>query len=197
MIFNLTTKPRVTQRKSDLTQLRASGLVPAVIYGADMESLSISLVKSEFTQCYKKSFGELAFYELELEGKKYHTLLKAKQTHPVTREFLHLDFMVIPAKAPIEIDVPIKFIGEPAGLKEGGVMDIQVRTAKISCVADSIPEDLELNISKMLVGESLHISDLPKGNWEYKDHPGVALVVVHAKKAEAAPAPQADSTTES
>jgi len=197
MIFNLTTKPRVTQRKSDLTQLRASGMIPAVIYGAEMESLSISLVKSEFTQCYKKSFGELAFYELELDGKKYHTLLKEKQTHPVTREFLHLDFMVIPAKAPIEIDVPIKFIGEPVGLKEGGILDVQVRSAKISCMADSIPEDLELDIRGLKVGDTLHINALPKGNWEYKDHPEVALVVVHAKKAEAAPVAEPEAAPES
>lgn len=197
MIFNLTAKPRVTQRKSDLTQLRASGLIPAVVYGADMESLSVSLVKTEFSQCYKKSFKELAFYVLDIEGKKYQTLLKEKQVHPVTRDFLHLDFMVIPATAPIEVDIPIKFIGEPAGLKEGGVMDVQVRTAKISCVADSIPEDLELDISGLQVGESLHISDLPKGNWEYKDHPEVALVVVHAKKTDAAPVAATEPTPES
>lgn len=185
MIFNLTVKPRQTQRKSDLTNLRASGMIPAVIYGAEMESLSVSLAKNEFTHCYKKSFNELAFYELELEGKKFHTLLKEKQVHPVTREFLHLDFMVIPAKAPIEVDVPIKFIGDPAGLKEGGVMDVQIRSAKISCMADAIPEDLELNISALHVGDSLHVRDLPAGAWEYKDNPDVALVVVHAKKGEA------------
>jgi large subunit ribosomal protein L25 len=188
MIFNLNASPRTTQRKSDLTELRAKGLIPAVIYGAGIQSMSISLKKSEFAQCFKKSFGEMAFYEIEVEGKQYHTLLKDKQNHPVTREFLHLDFMVIEKSSAVEVDIPIKFIGEAAGLKEGGMMDVIMRTVKISCKADQIPEDLEINISALNVGDSLHVSDLPTGNWQYKDNQDNTVVVIHAKKtAEAEP----------
>lgn len=198
MIFNLTAQTRVTQRKSDLTNLRAEGLIPAVVYGAGMDTVSISLKKNEFGQCYKKSFTELAFYEIELDGKKYHTLLKEKQVHPVTREFLHLDFMVLPKKSAIELEIPINYVGEPVGLKEGGVMDIVIRTAKISVMADSIPQDIEIDISHLKVGDNLHVSDLPAGNWEYKDNPDNAIIVIHAKKtateetvAEEAAAPEA------
>lgn len=197
MIFTLNASPRDNKTKSDLTVLRAEGNIPAVIYGPGMESISISLRKSEFTACYKKSFNEIAFYEIELEGKKYHTLLKEKQPHPVTREFLHLDFMVIPAESKIEIEVPIKFVGEAIGTKEGGMVEIIHRAVKLSCAADAIPEDIELDISKLNVGESLHVRDLPAGKWQIKENLDNTLVVIHAKKKEeAAPEPKAEPKPE-
>jgi large subunit ribosomal protein L25 len=71
-----------------------------------------------------------------------------------------------------------------------------MRTVKISCKADQIPEDLEINISALNVGDSLHVSDLPTGNWQYKDNQDNTVVVIHAKKTAeaepvaAAPAPE-------
>lgn len=198
MIFNLNAEPRKTTRKSDLTTLRAAGLIPAVIYGPQMESVGISVTKAEFSQLYKKSFGEVSFWEIDAAGKKYHTILKDKQVHPVTRNFLHLDFMVVEKSALIELEVPIRYIGEAMGTKEGGMLDILHRSIKISCKADAIPEDLELDISNLGVNESLHVKDLPQGDWTTKEHADVALVVVHPKKREeAAPEPvKAESTEE-
>jgi large subunit ribosomal protein L25 len=195
MIFNLEATKRTTVRKSDLTALRASGMIPAVLYGKSMESLPIAINKGEFQQCYKKSFNELSFYEIKLDGKKYHTILKDKLVHPVSRNILHIDFMVVQASAMMEFDIPIQFTGEPVGTKEGGFTDIIQRIVKITCKAKDIPEEIKLDISGLGVGDSLHVKDLPQGKWHYKDHPDVTLVVIHAKKqeeeakpAEAAPA---------
>ncbi len=185
MIFTLNATPRHTVRKSDLTTLRAGGSIPAVIYGPKMESLSITLNKAEFTQLYKKSFAELSFWEIEVDGKKYHTILKAKQIHPVTRGFLHADFLIVSKDDLMELEIPIKYVGEAIGLKEGGMMDVLQRHVKINCKATDIPDDLELNVSELKVGDSLHVRDLPKGNWTVKDHADIALVVVHPKKKEA------------
>lgn len=182
MIFTLNATPRTTVRKSDLTNLRINGMIPAVIYGNKMEALSVSISHHEFAQMFKKSFSEVCFWELEVEGKKFHTILQAKQVHPVTRNFLHADFMVVSADALIELEIPIKFVGEAIGLKEGGMLDIMQRHVKIACKAVAIPEDLTLDISKLKIGDALHVSDLPKGDWQVKDHAEVALVVVHPKK---------------
>ncbi|MDD4310024.1 MAG: 50S ribosomal protein L25 [Candidatus Cloacimonetes bacterium] len=185
MIFTLNADQRHTVKKSDLTNLRADGKIPAIIYGPSMPGLSISINKAEFTQLFKKSFTEVCFWEIACEGKKYHTLLKEKQIHPVTRNFLHLDFLMVDADDLIEFDVPIRFIGEAVGTKEGGMLDAQQHTVKITCKAANIPEDLKLDVTNLKVGDSLHVSDLPKGNWQYKDHNDVTLVVVHPKKSEA------------
>ncbi len=188
MIFTLDAIARDNKKKSDLTELRAQGLIPAVIYGKGLESLAVTVKKADFMNCYKKSFQEIAFYEIQYEGKKFHTLLKEKQTHPVNRDFLHLDFMVIPPKSMIEVDVPVKVIGEAAGLKEGGFLDVLHRSLKIVVQADQIPEDIELVVTGMHVGDTIHVRDLPVGKWQYKDNPDNAIAVVHAKKVEAAPA---------
>ncbi len=193
MIFTLTAEPRTTVKKSDLTNLRASGMIPAVIYGNGIENVSISVKKAEFTQLFKKSFKEVSFWEIEVAGKKYHTILKEKQVHPVSRNFLHLDFQVVDAAAMIELDIPIKFIGEPVGLKEGGMMDIQLHSVTVNCKGTEIPEDLSLDISGLKVGDSKHVRDLPTGSWHYVDHADVTLVVIHAKKTEA---PKEDAAPE-
>ncbi|MDI3503620.1 MAG: large subunit ribosomal protein [Candidatus Cloacimonadota bacterium] len=181
MIFTLNAEPRNTQKKSDLTALRAAGMIPAVIYGGGVESTKVSIANNEFIKCYKKSFNELAFYEINLEGNKYRTILKDKQVHPVRRNFLHLDFFVLDPNKIIELEIPLNFVGEPVGLKEGGFMDIIQRSVKVMCKAADIPGGLELDVSDLKVGDSLHIANLPQGSWTYKDHDDVTLVVIHAK----------------
>ncbi|HPF09085.1 MAG: 50S ribosomal protein L25 [Candidatus Cloacimonetes bacterium] len=181
MIFTLKAEPRNTVKKSDLTTLRNSGMIPCVVYGAEMEATKLSVASNEFHKCYKKSFTELAFYELEAGGKKYHTVLKDKQVHPVSRNFLHLDFMVVGKDTVIELEIPLNMVGEPIGLKEGGFMDVIQRTVKVSGKASDIPEGLELDVSDMKVGDSKHIRDLKQGVWNYKDADDVTLVVIHAK----------------
>lgn len=199
MIFKIDASQRLTEKKSELSKLRKTGLVPAVVYGADTEPIKISINKADFLKLYKMSFKGIVFYEIQVGGKSYHTLLKERQIHPVTREIIHIDFMVIPANQTIEIDVPIRFVGTAIGTKEGGIIDIVHRTLKIQCVEDQIPEDIEVDISAMNVGEAYHVHQVPIGNWTVKDHPDTTLITIHAKKVETAPAPEAkpeESTTE-
>lgn len=185
MIFTLSAQARKTVRKSDLTKLRAQGMIPAVLYGPNTDAISISINDAEFTKCYKKSFAELSFYELELDGKKYHTILKDKLIHPVSRGFLHLDFLEVPATAHMEFEIPIHFVGEAIGTKEGGFADIVQRSVKLVCQADKLPQGLELDISNLHVGDSLRVGDLLKGEWTFKDHDDVTLVVIHPKRTDA------------
>lgn len=185
MIFTLNAQPRHTVKKSDLTNLRASGMIPAVVYGNKMEALSISIDKAEFTQLHKKSFTEVNFWEINCDGKMYNTILQAKQMHPVQRNYLHLDFLVVSAESEMELDIPIHFVGEPIGLKEGGMLDVLHRSIKVVCKATDIPEELSIDISGLEVGDSVNVRDLPQGKWIVKDHEEVALAVVHPKKTEA------------
>lgn len=187
MIFKIEATQRDTKNKVDLSQLRKKGFIPAVVYGHNVEPLSITLNKAEFMKLYKKSFHEIVFYEIQLAGKEYHTLLKERQMHPVTREILHIDFMVIPPHQKIEVDVPIQFIGTAIGTKTGGFMDVIQRTVKILCVEDAIPEGIEVDISHLEVGDVLHVNQLPQGDWIVKDNPDNAVVTIHAKKIEVEP----------
>lgn len=187
MIFKLEAVQRITERKSDLTQLRKNGFIPAIVYGQGCEPMKVSLNKADFMKFYKKSFNELVFYEISIAGKEYHTLLKERQMHPVSREILHVDFMVIPPHQMIEVDVPLKYIGTPIGTKEGGFMDIVHRVLHIQCVEDAIPNDIEVDITNLKVGEALHVRQVPTGKWSVKEHADTVLVTIHAKKTDAQP----------
>ncbi|NLW19004.1 MAG: 50S ribosomal protein L25 [Candidatus Cloacimonetes bacterium] len=192
MTFNLEAQKRTPSKKSDLTNLRAKGGIPAVIYGKSLASTPICVDGQVFLNYYKKSFTELAFYEIELEGKKHHCILKDKLVHPVSRQFLHLDFFVVEEGAEMEFEIPIQFEGEAAGEKEGGFVDILQRTVKITCKPKDLPRDLILEISDLHVGDSLQVKDLPQGKWSYKDSEDQPLVVVHAKRAESADEAEGD-----
>ncbi len=194
MTFNLEAQKRTPSKKSDLTNLRAKGGIPAVIYGKSLASTPICVDGQVFLNYYKKSFTELAFYEIELEGKKHHCILKDKLVHPVSRQFLHLDFFVVEEGAEMEFEIPIQFEGEAAGEKEGGFVDILQRTVKITCKPKDLPRDLILEISDLHVGDSLQVKDLPQGKWSYKDSEDQPLVVVHAKRAESAEEAEGDES---
>ena len=191
MIFKINAVERNTVRKSDLKNLRKEGMIPAVVYGHGVEPLSITLDKIEFMKLYKKSFNEIVFYEVKVAKNEYHTMIKERQMHPVSREILHVDFMVIPPHQMIEVDVLIKFVGTPIGTKSGGFMDILHRSIRIQCIEDSIPNDIEIDISNLNVGEAFHIHQIPAGKWTIKDNPENALVTIHTKKAEVAAAVEA------
>ncbi|MFO7660560.1 MAG: 50S ribosomal protein L25 [Candidatus Cloacimonadaceae bacterium] len=189
MIFKIDAVQRKTERKSDLSKLRREGFIPAVVYGKGIDPIDITMDRVEFMKLYKKSFNEMVFYEVMVAGKEYHTLLKERQIHPVSREILHVDFMVIPHDQMIEVDIPLKFTGTPNGVKEGGSMDVLRRTLRIQCLEKDIPEDIEIDVSNLQVGEAFHIYQLPEGKWNVKDNPDNALVTIHAKKAEVVAAP--------
>lgn len=196
MIFKIEAVQRKTERKSDLSKLRKEGFIPAVVYGKGIDPIDITMDRAEFMKLYKKSFSELVFYEVMVAGKEYHTLLKERQIHPVSREILHVDFMVIPHDQMIEIDIPLKFSGTPIGVKEGGTMDVLRRTLRIQCLEKHIPEDIEIDVSNLQVGEAFHIHQLPEGKWNVKDNPDNALVTIHAKKVEIVAAPAEEAQAE-
>lgn len=181
MIFTLEAQTRKTLKKSDLAQLRAQGIIPAVLYGPNVDTKSISINQAEFMRCYKKSFTELAFYEIHVDGKKYHTILKDKLIHPVRRDFLHLDFQVIPTEVEMEFELPINYIGEAEGIKEGGFVDIVQRTVKVVCQATNLPDNITVYLSPLHIGDAVRIKDLIQGEWVYSDDEEEVLVVVHAQ----------------
>lgn len=183
MIFTLNAEKRDNKKKSDLTRLRAAGMIPAIIYGGKMEPVKISLSDREFMKCYKKSFAEMSFYELNLAGKKYLTIMKDKHTHPTRRNFLHLDFMVVDQQSTIEMDIPVNLTGTAIGTQEGGFLDLIQRTVTIICKVSDAPEEFSYDVTNMKIGDTLLIGDLPKGPWNFKDTDDVPVAVIHGRMA--------------
>jgi len=185
MNLKLETQKREMGKKSNLTTLRKSGFIPAVVYGEDLaDNINISICDSDFMKSIKKSLGELAFYDLNIEGKEYRTVIKEKQIHPVSRKTLHIDFQVLHEGSPIVVHIPFKFTGIPAGAKHGGLLEILHRNVEVVCLPKHIVEDIEVDVSSLENGQSFHISqiNLHKLNLKLKHESDLVLAVVHPPK---------------
>ncbi len=160
MNLKIKAEPRTTERKSDVKNVRNSGLIPGIIYGAGKEGIMISLPEIAFLKLVKKSIGEVAIFDIELEGKNYKTFLKDQQIHPVTRKFRHLDFIELHAGKPITIDIPLHYVGKAEGIKAGGLMEILHHTLELTCLPKDIPDEIEIDVTNLQLGQAIHFGDI-------------------------------------
>lgn len=166
--FTLRAEPREVAGKGASRRLRREGLVPAVIYGGDKPPQSITMDHNEVD----KSLANEAFYShiltLQLEGAEQQAIVKDVQRHPYRRAILHLDFQRVLADQEISVNVPLHFLGEDVcvGVKSGGgtVSHVQTEVA-VTCLPRYLPEYLEVDVSQLEVGDSVHLSDIvvPEG----------------------------------
>ncbi len=144
--------------------LRRSGFVPAVLYGHNgAESVAITIEAKTVQQLLKdgsinNTLIQLNIPELPWNGK---TLLREVQTHPWKGYPYHLSFFSISTQDSVEVEVPLHFVGEAVGVKlEGGILEPIISELQVKCKPDSIPESIEIDISSLRVGQSLHVNEL-------------------------------------
>jgi large subunit ribosomal protein L25 len=160
---NLTVYKRNTERKSELKELREKNLVPGIIYGEGLkENLKISVKKSDLIKLLRLKREEDFLVEIEVEGDKNKlvTLIREEQYHPVTDEIIHVDFHSVSLEKEIFAKVPIHFIGEPKGVKEGGVLYRALHEIEVEAKPLDLPSFIEVDISDLEIGDSIHIEDL-------------------------------------
>jgi large subunit ribosomal protein L25 len=165
--LNLPAETRDRAGKGASRALRREGRVPAVVYGNNEEPLSIHVEEKEL----RRQLGTGHFFnsvvEVEVGGKKVRTLPKDVAFHPVNERPLHVDFLRISKHAKVHVNVPVVFANEDAspGLKKGGVLNIVRHDLDLVCDADSIPSEIEIDVTGKDVGDTIHITDikLPKG----------------------------------
>ncbi len=147
--------------------LRREGRVPAVVYGGKEEPVSIHLEEKEL----RRQLGTGHFFnsvvEIEVGGKTLKTIPKDVAFHPVNERPLHVDFLRLAEHATIHVNVPVVFKNEEAspGIKKGGVLNIVAHTIDIVVDADSIPDEIVIDLTGLDVGDAIHIHDvtLPAG----------------------------------
>ena len=154
---------RDTMKKSDLRKLRENDLVPGVIYGEGLEdNILISVPLKNITNLIRLESEEDFLVELEIEKsrKKFIAVLQDEQFNPITDEVTHIDFYSVSLEKSITSKVPIHFIGEPIGAKEGGVLFRTLYEVELEAKPLDLPSFIEVNISDLKIGDSIHISDL-------------------------------------
>lgn len=179
----ITATPRSDTGKGAARSHRRGGRVPGILYGHGEESISLSVDANELSRLVNAISIENTLVDLELEGTKqpYKVLIRELQTHPFKSDVLHIDFFHIAMDEKITVDVPLALVGVPEGVKnKGGVVDHQLREIQVSCLPSDIPEQFEVDISALDIGDSIHVGELEVGDIEILVDPDRSVVNVLA-----------------
>ena len=180
---NLTVGRRDGTGRGTGRRLRQAGEIPGIVYGPETKPIP---VKVEYQKLYRTMHGIPlnTIINLDIEGESgvsRKVLIREIQKDPVTGSLLHLDFHHIPLDKPIALTVPIKTVGIPIGVKNfGGIVEHIRREIDISCLPTDIPGEIEVDISELNIGASLHVSDLKLENVTILTNPTRTLVTVVA-----------------
>jgi large subunit ribosomal protein L25 len=169
---------------STALQLRQKGRVPGILYGHGEPSIPFHVKELDLRSLIYTN--ETHTVNLNLDGQPTRCILREVQFHPVTDRVSHIDLIIIHADEKIRIEVPVKLVGTAIGVKDGGVMDFSLHKLSIEVLPDKIPEHIELDITNLKIGHSLHVSDLP-ANDDYTistDSHAVIVIIAAPKAAE-------------
>lgn len=146
--------------KSSARKTRASGLVPGVLYGRNMESVAIAVERRALLTALNTDAGLNVLLDLEVDGTNTLAITRELQRDPVKGTVVHADFVKVDLKKAIEVEVPVHLVGESAGVKEGGVLEHPLFQLRIRCLPNNVPENLEADITYLNIGDVLRVSEL-------------------------------------
>ncbi len=150
--------------KGPARTLRREGKMPAVLYGPDTEPVLLAVNIRELEQIYNNYNLNQVLLNLVIEdGKTLEKLVMVKelQAHPVSMNFLHVDFYEIAMDRKIRVDVPVVTKGKAIGVEHGGILQIVRRELEVSCLPAKLPEFIEIDITDLDIGDSVHVEEIP------------------------------------
>lgn len=198
----LTAELREGTGKGVARKLRAKGLIPAILYGPRTKPIPLIVSRKELSKALRTEAGGNVLIDLEIKDGDLPTrkvvMLKEVQYDYLGKEILHTDFYEVAMDVMITVEVPIHLVGRPEGAKLGGILDQIRRVVEIQCLPGDIPNSIEVDVSSLKIGDSLHISDIKFEKGKILTDPGETIAtvlapIVEEKKveevaAEAAPA---------
>jgi large subunit ribosomal protein L25 len=153
--------PRAERGKNEARRLRQTGKVPAVLYGGKGGPITLSVNAKQVGAILRSESGHNTLFQVELGGKQEPAILKDWLVDPTTGKLLHVDLMRVAMDVRMKVKVPVHTFGEPAGVKvQGGVFEIVTREVEIECLPSEIPTEFKLDVSELMLGKQLRVSDL-------------------------------------
>lgn len=187
--IELKAQVRESTGKGVARKLRQQGFTPGVVYGQKTDAVSLAINTSEFRKSVKGAAGGNVIINLALEGSNQKgakvVMIQDLQLEPVTHNVLHVDFQEINLKEEVEVAVPIELVGKAAGIAEGGILQQVERELEIRCLPLNIPDKIEVDISNLAIGDSIHVSDVAAvGDFEILSAADKTIASVAAPAAE-------------
>jgi large subunit ribosomal protein L25 len=184
----LTAQRRTLVGRNAIKKIKAAGMVPGVIYGSAQEPVNLQINGRELLNVLSHASGENILVELEIldNGQKQNALamIQEIQHHPLEREILHVDFHAVSANETVSAEVPIETVGEAVGVKvQGGLLEHILRYLEVECLPGDLPQVIEVDVTNLDVGESLHVRELklPPGVEAITDAEQTVVAVVEAR----------------
>lgn len=165
--------------KKQTKALRKSGQVPCVMYGGE-DTIHFSAEAKDFRHIIYTP--DVFIVNLNIDGKKHSAILKDIQFHPVTDELLHIDFIQVFEDAPAIVSLPVSVVGNSAGIRAGGKLRQRRRYLKVKGLVKDLPETLEIDITKLEIGDFIKVGDLDFKNLELLDPTRAMIVGVSASR---------------
>ena len=172
--IKLTVKEREARGSADARRLRKQGFIPGVLYGKGKSSYAIAVPERELRRVLTGAGGLHAILDVVLEGQSttHASILKDYQQDPIRGHISHIDLHEVRLDQPIQASVNVQLVGEPAGVKEGGVLSQVQREITVEALPMEIPEHIDLDVSGMAIGDTLRLADLrPIEGVTYLDDP--------------------------
>jgi large subunit ribosomal protein L25 len=180
--------------RGKLKNLRDSKMVPGVIYGGKKEPITVSVSINDLLKILKDSKNSVV--TLKYDDTEEKVIIKNIQKHVVTDKIIHVDFNRVLMDKKVDIKVPIKFIGEPYGVKtQGGLIEYDMRELNIRCLPADIPQEITIDIAPLKIGDIVRVKDIKAERFELRDNPeNIIISIVTAKEEIVAQSQPAEAT---
>ena len=186
--------------KNEANRLRAAGQIPAVVYGSKKdgkapEGVALSVDPKAVLRILHSDSGANTLINLRVDGTEARVMVKEYQLDPITHQLLHADFYALAMDKAITVTVPIVLKGESRGVKQqGGIVDFVTRDIDVQCLPTDIPENISVDISELMLNQSVRLKDLPQGpKWKAVTDGETMIVHVVMPKAEESAAAATDA----
>jgi len=163
--------------KERVKKLRNKGLIPAIFYHHGEEPVNLTVQVLEFNRILRSGNKII---DLQIDKKKKKVLIRDIQFHPVTDAVMHVDFQGVQLSEMIHVSVPMKFIGTPVGVREGGLLETLMHEVEIKCMVSNVPHEIEVDVAGLDKGKGLYISDLKMEGIEFLAADDAMVVMVSA-----------------
>jgi len=187
-IIEFKTKTRETTGNGPARALRREGMFPAILYSRKTEPVKLSVDTVEFETAIKGcNIGQILF-NIVIEGDEgaaRTAMIKELQSHPVSRDLLHADFFEVEMDRKIKVKVPVVINGKSVGVEMGGIQQVVRRELEVLCLPLEIPESIEIDVTELGVGDSIHVEEIPlAGDVEIATEVNFTVVTILSPKVE-------------
>ncbi len=189
----LEAQARTAGNKNDARRVRRGGKVPGIVYGAGKQALSVSLDPRQISRILHSQTGYNTIFDLTLDGERTKAMIVDWQYEPIKGSLLHIDLKRIAMDQKLKVNVPIVLKGEAEGVKQqGGILEQVTREVEVECLPADIPTSIELDVSSLVFGKVLRISDLVHSDKvKFLSDPNQPVAHIISVKEEVAATPEA------